>query len=61
MQQIFEEAEAKGAPVTHICHLAARAGVRYSIQNPDVYIHSNIQGREHRPRLPRRPLVVDRL
>jgi UDP-glucuronate 4-epimerase len=44
MQQIFEEAEAKGAPVTHICHLAARAGVRYSIQNPDVYIHSNIQG-----------------
>jgi UDP-glucuronate 4-epimerase len=27
-----------------IVHLAARAGVRASIQNPDVYIHSNVLG-----------------
>uniref|UniRef100_A0A7S4MXP4 NAD(P)-binding domain-containing protein n=1 Tax=Odontella aurita TaxID=265563 RepID=A0A7S4MXP4_9STRA len=27
-----------------ICHLAARAGVRYSIFDPYVYIHSNIEG-----------------
>ncbi|SPT62304.1 dTDP-glucose 4,6-dehydratase [Aerococcus viridans] len=25
-------------------NMAAQAGVRYSIDNPDVYIHSNIQG-----------------
>lgn len=29
---------------THICHLAARAGVRPSIQNPFVYVHSNVEG-----------------
>ncbi|WGH76991.1 NAD-dependent epimerase [Tenacibaculum tangerinum] len=27
-----------------VCHLAAQAGVRYSIENPDVYIQSNIVG-----------------
>ncbi len=27
-----------------VIHLAAQAGVRYSIENPDAYIHSNIQG-----------------
>ncbi|MBS1671488.1 MAG: GDP-mannose 4,6-dehydratase [Bacteroidetes bacterium] len=27
-----------------IINLAAQAGVRYSIQNPDVYVNSNIQG-----------------
>jgi len=29
---------------THILHLAAQAGVRYSIENPDVYIDSNVKG-----------------
>ena len=29
---------------THICHLAARAGVRPSISDPYIYIHSNIEG-----------------
>jgi UDP-glucuronate 4-epimerase len=29
---------------THVCNLAAQAGVRYSIENPQVYIKSNIQG-----------------
>lgn len=27
-----------------VCHLAAQAGVRYSIENPQQYISSNIQG-----------------
>lgn len=29
---------------THIVHLAAQAGVRYSLKRPDAYIHSNIEG-----------------
>jgi UDP-glucuronate 4-epimerase len=29
---------------THIVHLAAQAGVRYSLNNPEAYIHSNIDG-----------------
>ena len=27
-----------------VCHLAAQAGVRYSIENPDTYVKSNIEG-----------------
>lgn len=27
-----------------ICHLAAQAGVRYSIENPDAYVQSNLVG-----------------
>lgn len=27
-----------------ICHLAARAGVRPSIENPFIYVHSNLEG-----------------
>ena len=29
---------------THILHLAAQAGVRYSLQNPQIYLQSNIEG-----------------
>lgn len=29
---------------THVMHLAAQAGVRYAIQNPQSYIHSNVAG-----------------
>ncbi|XP_015878345.3 UDP-glucuronate 4-epimerase 5 [Ziziphus jujuba] len=29
---------------THVVHLAAQAGVRYAMKNPDSYIHSNIAG-----------------
>jgi len=29
---------------THVCHLAAQAGVRYSLENPHEYIQSNIVG-----------------
>lgn len=37
-------AELKGAPVSGIVHLAAQAGVRYSLENPRAYIHANIAG-----------------
>ena len=30
--------------ITHVIHLAAQAGVRYSIENPSKYIQSNIVG-----------------
>ena len=30
-----------------ICHLASMAGVRYSIQNPDIYFHVNVKGFIH--------------
>ncbi|MFI0435077.1 MAG: NAD-dependent epimerase/dehydratase family protein [Parachlamydiaceae bacterium] len=30
--------------ITHILHLAAQAGVRYSLQNPHTYLQSNIEG-----------------
>ena len=29
---------------THLVHLAAQAGVRYSIQNPQAYVKSNLEG-----------------
>jgi UDP-glucuronate 4-epimerase len=39
MTNIFETEQLKW-----VCHMAARAGVRPSIQDPYVYIHSNIEG-----------------
>lgn len=30
--------------VTHVVHLAAQAGVRYSLVNPYIYGHSNMMG-----------------
>lgn len=30
--------------ITHFAHLAAQAGVRYSLENPESYIHSNLSG-----------------
>ncbi|GKY96726.1 hypothetical protein MPSEU_000632100 [Mayamaea pseudoterrestris] len=39
MREIFETEQIKW-----VCHMAARAGVRPSIQDPFVYIHSNIKG-----------------
>jgi UDP-glucuronate 4-epimerase len=42
----FEEImpELKGEKIDQIVHLAAQAGVRYSIENPKVYAKSNIVG-----------------
>ena len=37
--KIFEENK-----IDKICHLAAQAGVQYSIENPSTYIQSNIIG-----------------
>ncbi|RAL46222.1 hypothetical protein DM860_016655 [Cuscuta australis] len=31
-------------PFTHVMHLAAQAGVRYAMENPASYVHSNIAG-----------------
>jgi UDP-glucuronate 4-epimerase len=42
MQEIFETERPQW-----VCHMAARAGVRPSIQDPYVYIHSNIKGTTH--------------
>ncbi len=42
METIFETEQPKW-----VCHMAARAGVRPSIQDPFVYIHSNIKGTTH--------------
>lgn len=36
--------ESRFTNVSHILHLAAQAGVRYSLENPQAYIHSNVQG-----------------
>merc|ERR1712003_600040 len=42
MRDLFEKEQPKW-----VCHMAARAGVRPSIQDPYVYIHSNIRGTTH--------------
>jgi UDP-glucuronate 4-epimerase len=35
---------AGAGPVTGVIHLAAQAGVRYSLKNPYAYVHSNLLG-----------------
>jgi UDP-glucuronate 4-epimerase len=30
--------------ITHVCHLAAQAGVRYSLENPQAYVKTNLEG-----------------
>jgi len=42
MNKIFEDERPEW-----VCHMAARAGVRPSIKDPYVYIHSNIKGTTH--------------
>lgn len=39
LQRLFD-----AVPFTHVMHLAAQAGVRYAMQNPGSYVHSNIAG-----------------
>ena len=38
------EQAAGGKGVTHILHLAAQAGVRYSLDNPRAYVQANVMG-----------------
>jgi len=40
----MSELAERHADVTHIIHLAAQAGVRYSLINPYAYTHANIDG-----------------
>ncbi|MDR0723246.1 MAG: NAD-dependent epimerase [Treponema sp.] len=44
LQHLFHEEQAGHSPIEQVIHLAAQAGVRYSITNPHAYISSNIQG-----------------
>lgn len=39
-----DEVFARHRDITHIVHLAAQAGVRYSLQNPYAYVSSNVMG-----------------
>ncbi len=39
LSKLFEEEK-----FNRVCNLAAQAGVRYSIENPRAYLHSNIEG-----------------
>ena len=39
LQKVVEDQQ-----VTHILHLAAQAGVRYSLENPQTFLQSNIEG-----------------
>ncbi len=39
LRAIFKESE-----FTHVIHLAAQAGVRYSLTNPEAYVQSNLVG-----------------
>jgi len=38
------DAATKGKGITHILHLAAQAGVRYSLDNPRAYVQANVLG-----------------
>ena len=38
------EAELDRHQITHLAHLAAQAGVRYSLTHPETYVHSNLNG-----------------
>lgn len=42
MEKLFEKSE-----FSRVVHLAAQAGVRYSVQNPQVYVESNVVGFLH--------------
>ncbi len=43
-QDICEISDLKAKGITHIIHLAAQAGVRYSLTAPMAYSHSNLHG-----------------
>jgi UDP-glucuronate 4-epimerase len=40
----MENSVAQHSGITHIIHLAAQAGVRYSLEKPQAYAHSNLSG-----------------
>ncbi len=44
LKQLFRQECTGGEPFAAIINLAARAGVRYSVQNPWVYVDTNVTG-----------------
>ena len=42
LEKVFNDANKKKSKITEVIHLAAQAGVRYSIENPSSYIQSNL-------------------
>jgi UDP-glucuronate 4-epimerase len=44
---------------TNVCHLAARAGVRPSIADPYIYVHSNIEGTTRLLDLARQHMILN--
>ena len=44
LEQIFSNQNDKSSKISIVIHLAAQAGVRYSIENPSVYVQSNLVG-----------------
>ncbi|MCV3241458.1 NAD-dependent epimerase/dehydratase family protein [Mesorhizobium sp. ZC-5] len=61
-RDLFETIGEHVADADAIVHLAAQAGVRYSVKNPFAYVDSNVTGQvaifELAARLPKRPPVV---
>jgi UDP-glucuronate 4-epimerase len=48
LERVFAEAEADlGEPVKHVAHIAAMAGVRFSITDPVLYQQVNVAGTQH--------------
>ena len=43
-QEAMDAVARADGPFTSVVHLAAQAGVRYSIENPLAYVHSNLVG-----------------
>jgi len=43
-KQAMEDVVAKHPGVDQVVHLAAQAGVRYSLENPYAYTHANVEG-----------------
>ena len=44
IEKVFNDANNQQSKITEVIHLAAQAGVRYSLENPSAYIQSNLVG-----------------
>ena len=44
LEKLFKDSNEKKSKITEVIHLAAQAGVRYSLENPSAYIQSNLVG-----------------
>ena len=44
LEKLFNDANKEKSKITEVIHLAAQAGVRYSLENPSAYIQSNLVG-----------------